>query len=168
MIYTADLKSALQSIPWFLELSSTQLERLASISDLCQVKAGFELFREGEQDDRLYVVLEGQVAIEMIVPTQRKVRIFTAEPLDIIGWSGMTPVVRQRTASARTLLPTRLISFGAEDLRRLCDEDPSLGYIIMRRLANVVASRLLTTRLQLMDMVAHPAHENQSLKTILE
>jgi CRP/FNR family transcriptional regulator, cyclic AMP receptor protein len=100
------------------------------------------------------VVLEGQMAVEIHVPTRGCVRIFTAEPLDIIGWSSMTPVVRQRTASARALQPTRLVSLHAESLHELCDEDPHLGYMIMKRVANVAASRLLTTRLQLLEMFA--------------
>ncbi len=168
MYNLADTKAAMHSIPWFVELSTIQLDRLASISDLCQVSANVEIFREGENEGSLYVVLEGQVAVEIAVPNRGKVRIFTAEPLDIIGWSSMTPVVRQRTASARALLPTRLLTIEAEGLRRLCEEDHDLGYIIMRRLSNVVASRLLTTRLQLMDMFAHPIRDNVSLKTILE
>jgi hypothetical protein len=48
------------------------------------------------------------------------------------------------------------VAIDANDLRRACDEDHSLGYYVMRRLANVVAGRLLTTRLQLLDMFANP------------
>ena len=83
-------------------------------------------------------------------------RIYTAEAMDIIGWSSITPVVRQRTAGARAVLPSRLVRMQATALYKLCDEDHDLGYVVMRRLSNVVASRLLTTRLQLLDMFAHP------------
>ena len=44
----------------------------------------------------------------------------------------------------------------ATQLYKLCDDDHDLGYVGRRRLSNVVASRLLTTRLQLLDMFAHP------------
>jgi hypothetical protein len=44
-------------------------------------------------------------------------------------------------------------------LRQFCEEDHELGYIVMRRMANVVASRLLMTRLQLLDMFADPSGE---------
>jgi hypothetical protein len=39
----------------------------------------------------------------------------------------------------------------------MCEEDHDFGYYVMRRLANLVAGRLLTTRLQLLDMFANPA-----------
>jgi hypothetical protein len=51
----------------------------------------------------------------------------------------------------------------AKALYALCEEDHDLGYLIMKRISNVVASRLLTTRLQLLDMIAHPTIENQPL-----
>jgi CRP-like cAMP-binding protein len=157
MYYQADLLASLRSIPWFVELNSIQLKKLAGIASLCQVKTDERLFLEGGRVDTLYVVLEGQMSIEIHVPTRGCVRIFTAEPLDIIGWSSMTPVVRQRTASARALIPTRLVSLHGESLHKLCDEDHDLGYMIMKRVANVAASRLLTTRLQLLEILADPS-----------
>jgi CRP-like cAMP-binding protein len=166
MYYQADLLASLRSIPWFVELTSPQLKKLADIASLCKVKANEYLFLEGGKEDYLYVVLEGQMAVEIHVPTRGCVRIFTAEPLDIVGWSSMTPVVRQRTASARALLPTRLVSLHSESLHKLSDEDHDLGYMIMKRVANVAASRLLTTRLQLLEMFADPSFYPQTDKIL--
>ncbi len=47
-----------------------------------------------------------------------------------------------------------------EKLRQACEEDHDLGYAVMRRLANIVASRLFVTRLQLLDMFSHPESQN--------
>jgi hypothetical protein len=41
----------------------------------------------------------------------------------------------------------------------MCETDHDLGYVVMRRLANVIAGRLLVTRLQLLDMFANPKVE---------
>jgi CRP/FNR family transcriptional regulator, cyclic AMP receptor protein len=168
MLYQADTMSALRSIPWFLELSPTEMETLSNISFLRQVKTNEDLFVEGEKEDYLYIVLEGELSLEIYIPTRGRMCIFTAEPLDIIGWSSMTPVVRQRTASARALLPSRLIGFDAEALIRKCEQDDHLGYIIMRRLSNVVASRLLTTRIHLLDAFIYPGQVPQTGPAALE
>jgi CRP-like cAMP-binding protein len=151
-----ELINAFQTIPWFQELTKGHYDKLLSLANICELEAGQELFREGDREDNLYIVLEGRVAIEMAVPGRGRVRVYTAEPMDIVGWSSATPVVRQRTAGARAVLPTRMICLDAANLRKACDEDHDLGYVVMQRLANVVASRLLTTRLQLLDMFAHP------------
>ena len=48
----------------------------------------------------------------------------------------------------------------ASKLKELCDQDHDLGYMVMRRLANIVASRLLISRLQLLDIFAEPESKN--------
>ncbi len=153
MFKQADITQTLQAIPWFLDLKPYQLERLSRVANFLNAGACEELFREGAREDNLYILLEGQVNIWVHVPSRGSVCVFTAEPLDILGWSTLTPVVRQRTATAKTTCPSRLLSFDGELLRRLCDEDHDIGYLIMRRVSNVVASRLLTTRLQLFDII---------------
>ena len=153
---TQEIVEALQAIPWFQELAPEHFDKLVSIATLLTLEAGQKLFSEGDKEGCLYVVIEGRVAIEMSVPSRGRVRIYTAEPMDIVGWSSVTPVVRQRTAGAKAVLPSRLVCLDGAKLRLLCEEDHELGYVFYRRLANVVAARLMTTRLQLLDMFAHP------------
>jgi len=157
-----ELIKVLQTIPWYQELESNHFDKLVGISSLVEVDAGQELFREGDPEDYLYVVVQGRVAIEMMVPGRGRMRIYTAEPMDVVGWSSVTPVVRRRTAGAQAVLPSCLVRQDAAALRKMGEEDPELGYIIMRRMANVVASRLLTTRLQLLDIFADPAGEDRA------
>jgi CRP/FNR family cyclic AMP-dependent transcriptional regulator len=159
MMDQQQLIQALESIPWFQEISSEHFEQIAAIASLIEVDAKQELFREGDPEDYLYIVLQGRIAIEMFVPSRGRMRIYTAEPMDVVGWSSVTPVIRRRTAGAQAVLPSCLVRLDAMKLRQLCEEDYELGYIVMRRLANVVASRLLITRLQLLDMFANPPGE---------
>jgi CRP-like cAMP-binding protein len=154
-----EIQAALQSVPWFQEIDPDHFVQLCEISCLQQVEPGEELFREGDKEDNLYIVLEGRIAIEIFVPGRGRMRIYTAEPMDVVGWSSVTPVVRQRTASARAVLPSRLVAMDAQKLRRFAEEDHDFGYVLMRRMANVVASRLLVTRLQLLDIFANPTEE---------
>lgn len=157
MNQSQELISALQSIPWFQELAPALFDKIAAISTLVSYEAGQELFREGDREGNLYIVLEGRVAIDMYVPGQGRIRIYTAEILDVVGWSSITPIVRQRTASARAVLPSLLVKIDSTRLNQLCQEDHDLGYVVMKRMVNVIASRLLTTRLQMLDMFAHPS-----------
>jgi CRP-like cAMP-binding protein len=152
-----ELIEALQAMPWFNGLKAEHFQKLVEIAQFFRFEAGQAIFHEGDKEDFLYIVIEGRVAIEMTVPGRGRIRILTAEAMDEVGWSSVTPIVRQRTAGARAVLPSRLAAFDAEALRRLCDEDHDLGYFVMRRVANLVARRLLTTRLQLLDMFAQPA-----------
>lgn len=154
MYLQSDLAKELRRIPWFVELTQDQLNSLASIMTPHELEPGEFLFREGDREDYLYILLDGQIVLEVEVPTRGLATIYTAEDLDVIGWSSMTPIVRQRTSSARATRPSMLLGFNTKLLQQLCDEDHSLGYVIMRRLANVVANRLLTTRICLLEIIA--------------
>jgi CRP-like cAMP-binding protein len=155
----ANLVQTLSHLPWFSDLGPCQLERLACIASLQRLDAGDILFKEGEREDSLYVLLDGQILLEIEVPTRGRVAFYTAEMLDIIGWSSMTPIARQRTAQARATKNCLLLGFNSKLLGQLCEEDHEIGYLVMRRVANVVANRLLTTRLCLLDMIAQTVHQ---------
>jgi CRP/FNR family cyclic AMP-dependent transcriptional regulator len=160
MAATNEVLAELERIPWFQELKPEHTRKIASITTLQHVKAGDVFFREGDTEDYVYIVIEGRVALDMFVPHRGKVRFYTAEPWEIFGWSSVTPTVRQRTAGATAVIDSLVARTNADEMRRACDEDHDLGYRVMRRLANVVAGRLLVTRLQLLDMFAHPESKN--------
>ena len=148
-----EIVSALKNIPWFAELKPEHLNRMVEAATLRNVHAGEELFKEGNKEDCFYFVVEGRVALDIFIPHRGKVRIYTAEPMDLIGWSATTPVIHSRTAGATVVQPGRLVAFNAEKIRQMCEEDHDFGFIIMRRVANVVASRMLETRLRLFALL---------------
>lgn len=154
------LIETLKSIPWFFDFNAKQLEHLASISTILEVKAGSTIFCEGERVDNVYIILDGQVAVDSSIPGHESVRIYQAEALDIVGWSRLTPIVRQRVATTSVLKDARLLMINGDELERLCEEDNHIGFVIMRRIANVVATNMLTTKLQLMDRILQLSGEH--------
>jgi CRP-like cAMP-binding protein len=154
MLNQADLTTTIKSIPWFLELHPESLERLSAIANLCSFAPGDVIFNEGEQHPILYILVEGKVLLESFVPGHGVLPIFVAESLDVIGWSSLTPVVRQKTSTARALENTVALSFSAEPLMELCETDCEMGFVIMRRLSNIVASRYLNHRLHLLELIS--------------
>jgi CRP/FNR family transcriptional regulator, cyclic AMP receptor protein len=145
----------LPNLPGFLGLTADEYDKLIHIARIDKIENEAVIFREGEKADNLYTVLNGRVHLESYVPSLGPLEVFVAEPLDMFGWEGMTINVRQRITLARALTPTTLISFEGKALRHLCEEDHHIGYIIMRRVVNVIAGRLLSTRLQLYDAIVH-------------
>lgn len=156
MIPAEDIQSALKKIPWFISLTAEHFQKTAELTHLRHAKGGETFFREGDKQDYVYIVLEGRVSLDIFVPHHGKVRFYTAEPYDVFGWSSVTPGIRQRTAGAVAVLDCMVACLDAEKLRQLAENDHDFGYLLMRRLANVVASRLMVTRLQLIDMFAGP------------
>jgi CRP-like cAMP-binding protein len=154
MLNQANLTSTIKTIPWFLELAPESIQRLSKIAEVRTVEEGEIIFSEGEQHPYLYILLEGQVSLDSFIPGHGSMSILTVESLDVIGWSSLTPVVRQKTSTARALTRTTLLAFPADKLIAACEADCDLGYIIMRRLANIVASRMLNHRLHLLGILS--------------
>jgi CRP-like cAMP-binding protein len=142
--------------PWFKGLKPDHFEKLLAIADLSEWPEGKTIFAEGDQDPTLYLILEGRVSIEKYIPGRGRVTLLTLGPSEIFGWSAVVPVIGTRTASARAIAPTRAVTFDTVALQRACDEDNELGYLVFRRLTNVIAGRLSATRLQLLDMYSSP------------
>lgn len=149
-----DLPDTLRANPWFAALEPQLFEKMVSIASQVSWSAEQVIFREGDQDDYLYFMIEGQVALEIYIPVRGRVTILTIGPDEIFGWSSAVQVIQKKTASARAVIPSRAIAFNGTALRAACEQDHNLGYHVYRRLTNVIASRLSATRMQLLDMYA--------------
>lgn len=160
MFQQAGLTETLNGIPWFLELNPEQIERLARIGLLRELKTGEALYCEGMTQDSMYILLEGELSFDFYVPTFGSVHVNTAEPLDVIGWDPLAPVIRQRISDATATLPCLLVGFQGEELRKLCEEDHEIGFVIYKRLTNVVASRLINVRLAMTDAMIQQTHHS--------
>jgi CRP/FNR family cyclic AMP-dependent transcriptional regulator len=158
---TDEVFAAFKKIPWFSGLKEDHLKQIAEISHVRLFKSGERFFQEGDKQDYIYVLTDGRVALDMFVPHHGKLRFSTIEEWDVFGWSSVTPTIHQRTAGAVAVLDGAALATDAEKLRQLCEKDHDLGYLLMRRLAGVVATRLMVTRLQLIDMFGEPT-ENKN------
>jgi CRP-like cAMP-binding protein len=153
MNHKTEIHPTLQSIPWLMDISPVQMKNLEDISGFRYLGAGEVLFQEGDNDNLVFIVSEGRLSVEILVPGHGQVCIYYAEPLDVIGWDRLTPVARQRITTITAVKNSNLIYFDATALSKLCKEDTNLGYIIMQRLANVITSRMLSMRIKLMDLI---------------
>ena len=151
--------SLFESIPLMADFDAGQQERLAALSTIRAVPAGTEVFHEGDAQDFLYIVLDGRVALEIHVPNRGRLRILTVETHEFLGWSSVAETAPRRTATARAVCDSRLLAIDANRLRQACQEDCALGFVMMRHVANLIAGRLIATRMQLLDMFANSTPE---------
>ena len=144
-------KDWFQKTGLFNELSLDDLEKVARLATVESRCAGTVLFREGMISNRLFLIGQGSVALDMNVPRRVKVRILTIGPAEILGWSALLTDQRM-TAMATVVEDVTLVSIPGEELKALCDSDHDVGYAVMRKMAVALAHRLLATRLQLLDL----------------
>ena len=140
----------------FEGMSPEYLALIAGCAQNRTFEGGEYLLREGDPADRFYVIRRGRVAMEIFVPERGAVTIETIDDGDLLGWSWLVPPYRSHL-DARALGDVHTISFDATCLRGKSDEDPVLGYELMRRFIPVIVERLQATRVRMLDVYGHVA-----------
>ncbi len=112
---------------------------------------GSYVFREGEEATEVYLVREGRIAVELARPGGEAIVIETLDAGDVLGWSWLLPPYRWHF-DARVVEPGRAISLDGACLRRKADADPAFGYLLMRRMCDVIARRLVASSMQILDV----------------
>ena len=140
--------------PAFREMRQEHLELIAGCAQNQTFEEGAYLMREGDPADSFYVIRYGRVALEIPVPSRGALTVETIEDGDLVGWSWLVPPFRT-SLDARALTNTHTVAFDGACLRGKADQDPELGYELMRRFISVIVERLQATRVQLLDVYGH-------------
>lgn len=140
----------LPSHPFFTGLDEGALDLMSGCATIAHFRPGTYLFHEGDPADTFYVIRRGLVALESRAPTGPVV-IDTADEGDVVGWSWLVAPHRW-TFDARATDETSVISFDGACLRGKCEGDPALGYALLQRVVQVMADRLHSARVRLLDL----------------
>jgi CRP-like cAMP-binding protein len=114
--------------------------------------AGTYLFRQGEDGDRLYVVLEGEVEL-LLKHEGHEVRIAGCGVGETIGEEVLFESGR-RTADARAVNKVRVLGVDRRNFLRRASKDPMLVFGILKQLSRRV--RELGTELARLRAAARP------------
>lgn len=149
------LDPALTHHPFLADLTRYQLEQVVQCAHPVSFAAGEFIFHAGDEADHFYVLIQGQVAVEVLVPGRPPITIQTLDRDDVLGWSWFYPPYRWHfDALALTLV--HALAFDARCLLYKCDTDRDLGYKLTKRYAHLLFERLQATRLQLLDVYGNP------------
>lgn len=151
-----DVKSFLKGISGFERLEESELERIAQIAKLRSVKAGESVDVQGEPADKFYILVSGRLAVVLTLDfgvAHQTYQLMTLGPGQMFAWSGLVGNPHY-TAGSRAITDCSFLEFDVKDLERLFDEDPKLGYVVMRLVAQTIASRLRHMQLQLAQQYA--------------
>ncbi len=149
MIHT--LEPILREHPFFHGMEDRHIQLIAGCSMNVRFEAGQVLFHEGDPADHFYLVREGLVSVQVMIPHDGLTTVQTVGAGEVLGWSWLFPPYRWHF-DARAQPPTHALAFDGKCLRAKCEEDHDLGYEIYKRFMQIVTGRLEATRLQLLDM----------------
>jgi CRP-like cAMP-binding protein len=146
------LLDTIEKLSFLRGVPEEDLRQLAALARLESHPEKMVLFKEGSILNRMFIVAQGKVALEISSTTEKNRRIFTVSDGELLGWP---PILRQSTvtATARTLTAVTLVSISSDQLLEVCHRDPRFGFLFMERTAEALAAQLSATRLQLLDVL---------------
>jgi CRP/FNR family cyclic AMP-dependent transcriptional regulator len=145
----------------FFDLSEAQLQMVAEVCHEVHFGVGEMIFHEQSASDELYVIARGEVEIvvdpsvvEAAPSTPRIVTIATMRAGQIFGEIALVDQGLRSAGARSAAAETRVLVIPRAKLLGLCDEDPLLGYRVMRNVAADLALKMrgadLTIREQLL------------------
>jgi CRP-like cAMP-binding protein len=148
------LEPLLRGHKFFAGLDPANLSLLAGCASNKVFPADSFLFREGDPAQAFYLIREGKLALEIAAPGRGALVVQTLGEGDVAGFSWLIEPHRWEF-DGRVVERVRAVHMDGMCLRGKCEQDPRLGYDLMRRFAALTTSRLQATRLQLLDVYGH-------------
>jgi len=137
----------------FDNLSSTQLELVASICEAASLDKGQVLFSENEGSDEMYVIAQGAVQVLMnpgaisLDTDLEPVLLTELQQGQVVGEVALVDQGLRSATIKASQEDTQVLRLPRERLMLLCDTYPELGYKIMRNLAADLALKIRKTDL---------------------
>lgn len=146
----------LKGFTLFRGLDDSELSRLALLCRERTLNEGDRSFREGMRATEVHLCRSGKINIAVWVrePWNMTVTVHAVEAGEVFGWSGLVAPYTY-TASAECVERAQEICIKGADLLDFFEQNPRIGYVVMRNLTADISARLGQTRLTLsMEMAA--------------
>jgi CRP-like cAMP-binding protein len=146
----------LKNLELFSEFSKDQVDKLSKISQAKYFKKEEQIYRKGDKATELFVVIEGLVSLRAIDPgNDVGIAYEERKPGEFFGPASFM-ASRTYSLTAVCMTNTEVLAITAEQLYALCENDSSLGYKFMKKIAEIYFERYITTKRQICQMVNTP------------
>ena len=133
------LSQALSRADLFSELTKAQRDSLKAAATLRTGKSGEQIIQQGKAGDKMFILLGGRAEVRV-----NHIFVATISGQTLVGEIAFLDSL---PASADVFLieETDLIELNYKALTHLMEKQPRMGYLIMRKIAQITARRLRNT-----------------------
>lgn len=149
--FESDREEQLSRIPIFAQLPRSELQHLAETLSGRELPEHAILIREGSRDNRLYIVLEGQIEVIKALGTADERIVAHRDEGALLGEMSLFSRDGCHTASVRAVTPVELLEMTRDDLDALLHRQPLFAYELVGLLSRRLEESENTTILDLRE-----------------
>ncbi|MEM9302184.1 MAG: Crp/Fnr family transcriptional regulator [Pseudomonadota bacterium] len=140
----------LKKNPFFSQMPDGFIEYLADHARGRKLERGDAVFRQGDPAKHFYLLLKGEVNVEVPAITGPALVIQNLGPGQVLGWSWLiSPYEWDFQAHAES--DAEVLEFDGATVLAHCEADQSFGYQLLKRFTELMSERLHAARRRMMD-----------------
>ena len=134
----------LRKVDLFRGLSDQTLEAIAKMAQSRSYEDGEHIYQLGDDAKELFLVASGRIRFSMGVGNRPDPSGSTKVPGALFGWAALLEQEPRRVATASCLEDSTLFVIPGDKLLDLFGRDQAAGYLVMRRLATMIAQDFMS------------------------
>jgi signal-transduction protein with cAMP-binding, CBS, and nucleotidyltransferase domain len=149
----------------FEGMEDKELQEIAETCKVQKFKKGDQVFRAGDSAESLFLVHKGKVELRFKVSylnVSTEISLDTVSEGEALGWSALTHPFRY-TLAAFVAEDSELVQLKESDIKRICQDNSHLGYILMNNIAKIIGQRFSTIQRMLIQEIQQSLKKKESL-----
>jgi CRP-like cAMP-binding protein len=154
-------KNLLTGFPFFSDVDPATMEAIAARAEILEFKAEDVIFHVDEPANHFYGLLEGEIDLILVfkdkvlktdieyeeaiqatmVDEEKEIIVDTVGAGQVFGWASIVGPSK-RTVNAKCSEDSTVVAIPADEFKAMFEKDNTLGFIIMKRISNIIARRL--------------------------
>jgi hypothetical protein len=143
---------ALRRVKILAEMDDQQLGRFAQVMEVQNVRQWTEIVRQGAPGDAMYLVLEGEVRVRLMIGEKETI-LTTMSAGDFFGETSLFDQ-GPRSADVVANKDSVVLKISADNFQRLVRESPDLATPFLMAIARTLAARIRADNKRFRDQVA--------------
>lgn len=144
------IKASISGNDFFSGLDAGFLDTLAAHAEARKVSKNHVLFHYGDTADHFYLILSGNVVVEVAAIEGPALELQDLGAGAIVGWSWLIPPFKW-SFQARASAPTQVLEFDGKAILGCCEKDTAFGYELLKRFSALMSERLSAARRKMME-----------------
>lgn len=142
-----DYKKIIRETHLFEFVSDDILANMAKVAKEVDYSRGDLIFDEAQEAENLYILLDGKISMGVsLTSTPATITVSVVSmPNTVFGWSSIVTPYRF-TAFAQCDVDSKVLAIPGEKILDFLQQDPPTAYTVMKRLTELISSRLRDSR----------------------